>query len=80
MKTYTKYNRYAVRISNGMGERVRWAGVVGSLSFDVRGGGSYPIRAYSERQRKGGGGRCKNWTFFMDVINVWSLMVVVIRF
>ena len=54
--------------------------MVGSLSFDVRGGGSYPMRAYSERQRKGGGGRCKNWTFFMDVINVWSLMVVVIRF
>ena len=48
--------------------------MVGSLSFDVQevGGGSHPIWNHSDRQKKRGGW-CKNWTFFMDVINVWSL-------
>ena len=29
-----------------------------------------PIR--TDRKRREGG--CKNWTFFLDIINVWSLM------
>ena len=62
----------------------RWGeGLVGSLSFNVQGweGGLArfgPIRT----DRKRGEGvvqkldiflRCKTWTFFFDVINVWSL-------
>ena len=40
-------------------ERDGGAGVIGSLGFDVQGwggGGSCPIRTYSDRQKKGGGG------------------------
>ena len=40
-------------------------GVVGSLSF-VSG-------PFGQTEKRGRGG-CKHWTFFMDVINVWSLM------
>ena len=36
--------------------------------------GSCLIRTHSDREEKGEEGvGCKNWTFFMDVINVWSL-------
>ena len=49
-------------------------GVIGSLSFDVQGGEGGlaqfgPIRT----DRKRGEAGCKNWTFFLDVIYVWSL-------
>ena len=48
-------------------------GVVGSLSLTSRGRESLAqfgsIRT-DKKMRDGGG--CKNWTFFMDVINVWS--------
>ena len=71
METSTKYNRYGARIPKGMGEG---RGVVGSLSFDVQGRewGSQFGSIRTDRKR-GEGGR-KNWTFFMDVINVWSLI------
>ena len=72
IETSTKYNRYAARIPKGMGSG---GGLVGSLSLDVQGWGhrvqSGPIRT---DRKSGEGGVCKNWTFFMDVINVWSLM------
>ena len=48
--------------------------MVGSLSFNVQGGGgggSRPIRTHLDRQKKGER-ESKNWTFFLDVINVWS--------
>ena len=46
----------------------------GSLSFDVQGVGAGGLTQFEPIQtdRKRGDG-CKNWTFFMDVINVWSL-------
>ena len=50
-------------------------GVVGSLGFDVQGWGRWglaqfgPIRTDRKRGERG----YKNWTFFLDVINVWSL-------
>ena len=70
METSTKYNRYAARIPKGIG-------VVGSLSFDVQGrkGGGGGVLAISDPfgQTEKGGRGCKNWTFFMDDINVWSL-------
>ena len=57
-----------------------WVVVAGSLSFDVQGRWRIaqfgPIRA--DRKMRdgegggGGGGLCKNWTIFVDVINVWS--------
>ena len=37
-----------------------------------RGGGVLP-NSDPFGQTKNGGGGCKNWSFFMDVINVWSL-------
>ena len=52
-------------------------GVVLRLSFDVQGWGVLaqfrPIRT----DRKSGRG-CKNWTFFLDVINVWSLNINIV--
>ena len=58
--------------------------VVGRLSFDVQGRGLLPnLDPFGQTEKwvvvvvvVGGGGVCvcKNWTFFMDVINVWSLM------
>ena len=55
-----------------------WGKGVGSLSFDVQGRGSLaqfgPIR--TEKMGGGGGRGCKTWTFFMDVINVWSLLSI----
>ena len=58
------------------GRGVWWAGVVGSLSFEVQGWGEVSPNldpfGQIEKGRRGWGG-CKNWTFFMDVINVWSL-------
>ena len=48
-------------------------GGVGSLSFDIQGYGGRPISTHSDRQIKGKGGGCQNWTLFMDVINVSTL-------
>ena len=36
---------------------------------------SFPIRTHWDREKMGAGKGCKNWTFFMDVINVWSLTI-----
>ena len=47
-----------------------------SLSFDVQGrggGGSPDLGPFGHTEKEGEGEGCKNWTFFMDVINVWSL-------
>ena len=50
-------------------------GVVGSLGFDVQGlgGGVLPSSDPFGQTEKGGRGGYKNWTFFLDVINAWSL-------
>ena len=71
METFDKYNRYAVRIPKGVGVG---GGGGWKPKFQRPGvGGPYPIQTHSDRQKKGEGVGCKNWTFFMDVINVWSL-------
>ena len=50
----------------------RMGGVVGRLSFDVQGRGGFPnLDPFGQTEKEGRG--CKNWPFFMDVINVWSL-------
>ena len=85
METSTKYNRYAGRIPRGMGVGGWGVGSlsfnvqgwwVGSLTFDVQGWWSLsrfgPIQTDRKREEGEGGGGCKNWTFFMDVIIVWS--------
>ena len=64
MKTSTKYNQYAVRISKGMGVRVRWAGVVGSLSFDVQGRGVLPNSNLFGETEKGGRGKVQKLDIF----------------
>ena len=48
-------------------------GWVGSLSFDIQGYGGRPISTHADRQIKGEGRDAKNWTLFMDVINVSTL-------
>ena len=54
-----------------------WGKGVGSLSFDVQGRGSLAQFGPIRTEKMGGGGRgCKTWTFFMDVINVWSLLSI----
>ena len=67
METSTTYNHYTARITKGMG----WWG--GWYPTFRRPGAreSCPIWTHSDRQKKGKG-RCKNWNFFKDVINVWS--------
>ena len=68
MERSTKYNQYAARIPKG----VRVVGVFGSLSFNVQRQGVFSNSDPFGQTEKGGKG-CKNWTFFMDVINLWSL-------
>ena len=80
METSTKYNRYAARIPKGMGVKGFGVGggVVGSLSFSqgrgegVRscpgawgGGGLAQFGSIRTNRKRGEGGVCKNWTFFM---------------
>ena len=52
-----------------------WVVVVGSLSFEVQGRWGIaqfgPITADRKMRECAGGGLCKNWTIFEDVINVW---------
>ena len=52
-----------------------WVVVVGSLSFEVQGRWGIaqlgPITADRKMRDGEGGGLCKNWTIFEDVINVW---------
>ena len=35
--------------------------------------GSPDLDPFGHTEKEGEGEGCKNWTFFMDVINVWSL-------
>ena len=80
IETSTKCNQYAARIPKGM-----VVGVVGNLSFEVQGwggGGGGVLAQFGPiwKDREKGKGGCKHWTFFMDVIKLWSITTTVKTF
>ena len=53
--------------------------MVGSLGFDVQGWESLAQFGLIRTDRKRGEQWCKNWTFFLDVINVGSLILTILE-